>query len=276
MDKDTFPKPDDFLGKAELTAADFYPNGFHGELLLADSKTQASLAVMVIVVGCDEAPYSVGGEGAIVEGTMQAGDGSTMAGNSSTVVYSGAGIPAGGTTSLPSGVISQRLPVYSPGVTTTTTETSQSVVYSAPSPTYSAPMTGMVTTSVVESQSMASQSITYAAAASQAPVPSETVAATGKVIVHPPVTVTAEEFAKIEGTLVTEPLPVTVGVETVGVETNRELGEASKLKIKKKKKSKNAAEHGCSTMGEQATVATVVFDVAKSTAVPSATDFSSL
>jgi len=58
------------------------------------------------------------------------------------------------------------------------------------------------------------------------------------------VTVTAEEFAKINGTLVTEPLPVTVGIETVGVETNREVVVNDTevvdktVKIKKKKKSK--------------------------------------
>merc|ERR1719410_550953 len=102
-------------------------------------------------------------------------------------------------------------------------------------------MRGMVTTSVVGTQSMASQSITYAAP--QTPVPSQSVAATGKVVVHPPVTVTAEEFARINGTLVTEPLPVTVGIETVGVETNREVvvndTEAvdKTVKIKKKRKS---------------------------------------
>merc|ERR1719195_453418 len=54
MDKDTFPNPDDFLGKAELTAQDVYPNGFHGELTLADSKTFATLSVMVVVIGFDE------------------------------------------------------------------------------------------------------------------------------------------------------------------------------------------------------------------------------
>jgi len=66
---------------------------------------------------------------------------------------------------------------------------------------------------------------------------------TGKVVVHPPVTVTAEEFAKISGTIATEQLPVTVGTETVGVETNREVvvndTEAvdKKVRIKKKRKS---------------------------------------
>merc|ERR1719361_3031905 len=102
----------------------------------------------------------------------------------------------------------------------------------------------MVTASIVgsqsiTSQSMASQSITYAAP--PAPVPSQCVAATGKVVVHPPVTVTAEEFAKINGTLVTEPLPVTVGIETIGVEANREAvvndteAMVKTTKIKKKK-----------------------------------------
>jgi len=282
MDKDTFPKPDDFLGKAELTAQDFYPNGFHGELMLADSKTQATLTVMIVVVGCDEAaPEMVEGEGAVqmmvpgeaVEGTMvagpssaavyttDAGDGSTFVGNPSTVMYSG--IPAAGFTS---GVAMHGLPVYSPGVATTTTTTSQPVTYSAPQTysvsmngaattagatsqpmtyaapqTYSTPMSGMVTTNLVGSQSMASQSMTYAAP--QAP---ESVAATGKVIVHPPVVVTAEEFARINGTIVTEPLPVTVGMETVGAEANREVvinnveSEAmdKTVKIKKKKKTK--------------------------------------
>merc|ERR1719361_2130957 len=103
----------------------------------------------------------------------------------------------------------------------------------------------MVTASIVgsqsiTSQSMASQSITYAAPPALAP--SQCSAATGKVVVHPPVTVTAEEFAKINGTLVTEPLPVTVGIETVGVETNQEVvvndTEAvdKTVKIKKKRK----------------------------------------
>jgi len=100
----------------------------------------------------------------------------------------------------------------------------------------------MATTSIVGSQSMASQSVTYAAP--QAPVPSQFAGVTGKVVVHPPVTVTAEEFAKVNGTLVTEPLPVTAGIEPVDVETNREVAvndnEAmdKTVKIKKKKKSK--------------------------------------
>merc|ERR1712008_385754 len=126
-------------------------------------------------------------------------------------------------------------------------------------------MDGIVTTSIVEeSQYMASQSTTYEAP--QAPEPSESVAATdnvvvqpvatpvatitaeelaaGKVVevvVHPPVTVTAEEFAKINGSMETEPSPVTVEIETVSVGTKREVDvndtEAldKTVKIKKKK-----------------------------------------
>jgi len=37
------------------------------------------------------------------------------------------------------------------------------------------------------------------------------------------VTVTAEEFARINGTIVTEPLPATAGIETICVETNHEV-----------------------------------------------------
>jgi len=290
MDKDTFPKPDDFLGKAELTAQDFYSNGFQGELTLADSKTQATLSVMVVVVGCNEAaPELAEGEGVqmtvsseFVEGIMVAGsssaavysadavDGSTMMGSSSALMYSG--IPAGGTsaggvvvsssgspgvseggvvvssTGAPCSVM-HGLPVYAPGVITTTTAPRHSMTYSAPQTysvpqTYSAPqvpMNGMVTTNNVESQSMANHPITYAAA--QAPLSSQSVVPTGKVVVHPPVTVTAEEFAKINGSMTSEPLPVTVGMETVGVETNREVVVSDTeavdktVKIKKKRKS---------------------------------------
>jgi len=111
---------------------------------------------------------------------------------------------------------------------------------------------------VEEGQSMPSQSVTYEAP--QALVASETIEvtdivvvqpvatvapeglATGKVVevvVHPPVTVTAEEFAKLNGSVVTE--TETVGMETAGVGTKREVDvngtEAvdETVKIKKKK-----------------------------------------
>jgi hypothetical protein len=255
MDKDTFPKPDDFLGKAELTAQDVYPNGFHGELALADSKTQATLSVMVAVIGCDEAaPQLVEGEDVQMMVTGESIEGTAVEGSPSIEV-------------LASGVIMQGLQVYSLGVLATATTTSHSMTCSAPQTdsTPQVPMDSMVTISTVEeSQSIASQSITYEAP--QAPEPSESVAATdnvvvqpvatpvatvtaeelatGKVvetIVHPPVTVTAEEFAKINGSMVTEPLPESAEIETVGVGTKREVDSKDTeavdetVKIKKKK-----------------------------------------
>jgi len=219
MDKDTFPKPDDFLGKAELSALDFYPHGFHGELTLAESKTQATLTVMIVVIGCDEAaPELV--EGEAVQTTMEM----EMEGSV-----------------LPSGIVMQGLQVYNPGVPTTTTTTSHSMTYSAPQAAavpraYSTPQVPM---NDMENQSMPSQCITYEAP--QAPVPSESVAAAGNVIVHPPVTITAEEFAKLSGNILAEPLPVTAGLDTVGAGTKREVhfndtgAENKAVKIKKKK-----------------------------------------
>jgi len=312
MDKDTFPKPDDFLGKAELTAQDFYPNGFHGDLTLADSKTQATLSVMVVVTGCSEGALELAeGEGVqmmvpgelvegttvpgspsaavvtgcneaalelveeggvqmmapgdLAEGTMvagsssaavysaDAGDGSTMLGSSSNLMYSGipaGGISAGGVVASSTGptalvpcVAMRGLPVYDPSVLTTTTTPSQSMTYSVPQTcsapqTYSAPpvpMNGMVSTSIVGSQPMASQSMASHSMASQS--------ITYTVHRHSPVTVTAEEFTKINGTVVAEQSPVTVGIETVGVETNREVvvddteTVDKTVKIKKKRKS---------------------------------------
>jgi len=163
MDKDTYPKPDDFLGKAELAAQDLYPNGFSGELTLADSKTQATLSVKVDVIDCNMA------YGELV------------------------------------------------------------------------PMDDTVTTGAVESQPMID-------GAPQAPAANKPAAAAGRVVVYPPVTISAEEFAKLSGTIMTEPLPVTEGAEAPGMEalgvgTKREVDvndtEAADKTVKiKKKKSK--------------------------------------
>jgi len=54
MDSDTWPKKDQPLGKATLTVQDFYPDGLHAELQLAESKTSATLTVQIAVVGSDE------------------------------------------------------------------------------------------------------------------------------------------------------------------------------------------------------------------------------
>jgi len=104
MDKDTFPKPDDFLGKAELTAQEFYPHGFKGELALADSKTQATLTVMIVVTGLD---------------TVEAAEPAT-------------------TTVLASGMAMCNLAVYTPpvtvGIDTVGVDTTQEVVVSDTKP----------------------------------------------------------------------------------------------------------------------------------------------
>jgi len=50
-DSDTFPKPDQLLGKVSLQAQDFYPQGLDAELSLGDSKTQATLKVKIAVAG---------------------------------------------------------------------------------------------------------------------------------------------------------------------------------------------------------------------------------
>jgi len=54
MDKDTWPKPDDFLGRISLTAADFYPDGLHTGFPLQESRTNAVLQVKIAILGCDE------------------------------------------------------------------------------------------------------------------------------------------------------------------------------------------------------------------------------
>merc|ERR1719346_373934 len=65
-----------------------------------------------------------------------------------------------------------------------------------------------------------------------------TTAKVKQVIVHAPVTVTAEEFARTNGTIVSTPLPVTVTTESV--ETGIvETAERGIEKVVKKKQSKS-------------------------------------
>jgi len=68
--------------------------------------------------------------------------------------------------------------------------------------------------SIKEGLAMASQSFTCEAP--QAPVLS-------RVMVHPAVASTAEEFVKINGSILSEPLPVTEGLETAAVGTEQEV-----------------------------------------------------
>jgi len=59
MDSDTFPKPDQFLGKCALSAQDFYPQGLKAELALTESKTEATLKVIIAVLGNVAAPQTL-------------------------------------------------------------------------------------------------------------------------------------------------------------------------------------------------------------------------
>jgi hypothetical protein len=205
LNKDTLPKSDDFLGRAELTAQDFYPNAFHGELTLADSKTQATLWVIVVVTGYDvAAPELVEREDTpmMVPDEFVEGD-----------------------------AILQGVQVNKPGMFTTTTTTTPSMTCSAPV-AESAPQVAlnvMVTTGIAKSQSMLRQSITYKAP--QASVPRQSVA-TATVLVYPPVTVTAEEFAKINAGILTEP-------------TNREVDFSNTEAVDKTAKIKKKPKRCC-------------------------------
>jgi len=203
MDKDTFPKPDDFLGRVSLTAEDFYPQGFHAEVPLSESKTNATLTVMISVIGNTEPgtvmveeagiaqPETIEGQTQYVTGEQMAAPG-TMVTNTSQVM----GAPQTMTMAAP----------------TTSTYPAANVpsqsCYSGSPVTYSSPTTQPVTYAAPQSQSasipmMSQPSMTYSAPGGQ----------TGKVIqviVHEPRTVTAEEFAQGNGPIVSTPLPVTL------------------------------------------------------------------
>lgn len=61
-DSDTFPKPDDLLGRASLTVADFYPDGLHAELALELSKSGATISVRLVVLRVEELGVVLGPE----------------------------------------------------------------------------------------------------------------------------------------------------------------------------------------------------------------------
>jgi len=187
-DSDTFPKPDDLLGKVTLSAEDFaaHPEGLAGVLQLTGGKSQ-ELGTLEVCVQVGSGPE---GAGAIAPRTVMSAP--------QTITYSAASVP--GQSCYGSQMMYSSFP------------TTQPVVYGAPQPA---------------SMSRMTQS-------SGLPIDSKVL----QVIVHAPVTVTAEEFARTNGTIVSAPLPVTVASE------NAERGivetmESNSVKIvKKKKKSK--------------------------------------
>jgi hypothetical protein len=199
MDKDTFPNPDDFLGQISLRAEDFYPQGFHAEVPLSESKTNATLTVMISVIGSNE-PGAV----MVEEGEQMTAPETLVTTNTSQVM--GAPVSprtvtmAAPTTSTYSAVNVPSQSCYSGSpVTYSSYPTTQPSTYAAPQ----APSIPM----------MSQPSMTYSAPSQPSMAYSAPGGQTGKVtqvIVHEPRTVTAEEFAQTNGTIVSTPLPVTL------------------------------------------------------------------
>jgi len=207
-DSDTFPKPDELLGKVTLSAQEFveHPEGLAGVLQLTGGKSQEFGTLEVCIqVASGAAREGMAFVGATAPGTVM------MA--APTVTYSAAG------TSVPS----QSCYAGSP-MTYSSFSTAQPMVYGAPQP---ASMPVMSQPAMTYSASQPSMS--YSAPGTQ---PGAKVT---QVIVHAPVTVTAEEFNRTNGTIVSTPLPVTVTTETGIIET----AERAIEKITKKKKSKS-------------------------------------
>jgi len=206
-DKDIFPKPDDFLGKVLLTAEDFYPQGFAAEVPLSESKTNATLTVMISVIGNNDPGAVMVEEGGIAQQETVEGQPQYVTGEQMTA-------PGTVVTTSTSQVMGAPL---SPGTVTMAAPTTST--YSASPGTYSSyPTTQPVTYAAPYSPSMpmmSQPSMTYSAPSQ----PSMAYSAPGgqtcpgkvtQVIVHEPRTVTAEEFAQTNGTIVSTPLPVTL------------------------------------------------------------------
>jgi len=280
-DSDTFPKPDQLLGKVLLTSQDFaaHPEGLTGVLQLTgglsgdehgtleiciQAETGAVAAEMAQMemqaVGCSSAGMMVAGNTGAASGTV--------ATSGPTTTYPAVGVP-GQACYSGSPVTYSSFPA-----TQTMTPTTQTMTYGAPQ----AASTSWVSQPQVQAGSMSLTSqpsispsmspITYSAVG-QAPQagsmsisqPSMTYSAPGaavasggsptgkvtQVIVHAPVTVSAQEFAQSNGTVVSNPLPVTVNTHSGPVEMLEQISEgivgtterAFGKVVKKKKKSKS-------------------------------------
>jgi hypothetical protein len=216
MDKDTFPNPDDFLGRVSLTAQDFYPQGFAAEVPLSESKTNATLTVMISVVVCNEPGTVMLEEGGIaqqeaVEGQIQYGAPEQMTAPGTMVATS--------TSQMMAAPVSPRTVTMAAPTTSTYSAInvpSQSCYSGSPTAYSSYPTTQPLTYAAPQSPSipmMSQPSMTYSAPSQPSMAYSAPGGQTGKVtqvIVHEPRTVTAEEFAQTNGTIVSTPLPVTV------------------------------------------------------------------
>jgi len=203
-DSDTFPKPDELLGKVILSAQDFvdHPEGLAGVLQLTGGKSQ-ELGTLEVSVTVASGVTSV--EGVLVTGATAPGTTMTVA---PSVTYSAESVP-GQSCYAGSPVMNSSFP------------TAQPMVYGAPQPA-AMPM-------------MSPPSMTYSTPRAHA------TAKVKQVIVHAPVTVTAMEFARTNGTIVSTPLPVTVTTESAetGIIETMERGIEKVVEKKKKKQSKS-------------------------------------
>jgi len=243
-DSDTFPKPDQLLGKVLLTSEDFAanPEGLQGVLQLTGGLSGDEHGTLEICI-------QVGGAstGMMVAGNTQVASG-TVAMSGPTTTYSAVTVP-GQQCYSGSPVTYSSFPTTQP-----MTPTMQTMTYGAPqaasmSLTSQPSMNPMTYSTVGQvpragSMSIPQPSMTYSAA------PGAAVATggsqTGKVvqvIVHAPVTVSAQEFAQSNGTIVASPLPVTVGAHSGPVEMLEQISEGivgtTSGKLSKKKKSKS-------------------------------------
>jgi len=273
-DSDTFPKPDQLLGTVTLSAEEMaaHPEGLQGVLELQGGcqKEQEPGTIEI----CVQAESGMG------QMEMQASCGASAGGvmvASNTQPYPGTMVMAGPTStysavSVPDQSRYSGSPVtYSSFPTTQTiTPTTQTMTYGAPQTTYSTSTPQAASMSLVGqpsltystsgqvsqapqtgSMSMMSQpAMTYGAPSSLGMNQQGGQTGGGKVlqvIVHPPKTVSAQEFAQSNGTIVSTPLPVTStgtgsALERGIIETGQaifgttESGFETGMKLKKTKK----------------------------------------
>jgi len=283
-DSDTFPKPDQLLGKVLLSPQDLaaHPEGLTGVLQLTGGLSGDEHGTLEICIQAE--PGGVAAEMA----QMQAAAGGASAGvmvSGNTDAVPGTVVMSGPPTTTTYGAVSAPgQACYSSGSPVTTTyssyPTTQTMTYGAPQPVstvMSQPQT--FSTSVMQPQA-ASMSVmsqpsvspmTYSSVGQlpqagsmslsqpmptySAPSPAVTTGgsqAGGKVtqvIVHAPRTVSAQEFAQSNGTIVSTPLPVTVTSHSAMGEMVERIEEGifgtstsdrvvEKI-VKKKKKSKS-------------------------------------
>jgi len=228
-DSDTFPKPDQLLGKVVLTAEDFAANSgsLMGVLQLTGGLSGDEHGTLEI---CVQAASGVSANVMVTSSTGPAPG--TVVMTSPTTTYSAPGVPsqpcyAGSQAAYSSYPTMQALTYAAPQAASASLVGQPTMTYSASGALCQANQAGSMTM-------MGQPLLTYSSPGAQTGVQ------TGKVlqvIVHPPKNVTAQEFAQCNGTIVSTPLPVT-SAGTGIVETVERTFKNVKIK-KTKKKSKS-------------------------------------